>query len=662
MAERQLPPVTENGWRGMVANSRIAVPQGFVSLAKNFYLDDGVWVGRPGMKKLGATLGGGSKIQGLVHFVELDGTSHVLAFANADMYEYDWETDTWDVTDLSAEGIVMDPSSDLSFANSRGRLIVTDGVSQPWMIGEGVAGTQQATPNADLVASSWTPTPLHESIDDMGAGDGNLISFGAPDTADKAAVGLETATDPLVSTGHVIQARVGKFSAGGATYDLTVELRQGYVNEGSLGTLIATLTEPNISDAEQTTYSYTLSGTEADAITDYSDLQLRWWFTDNADGGDRALEVDFLRIELPDADTGGRSFTVLSNAPIARGVVIYYDKVFFFDIPGEENEFEWSNEGDPINGYEPDNQVWEFAQTDAGRIRGMMPFNDALNILKEDSAAMLMGAVDEEFRTNAVREGLSETEGTVALRATAILEGNGYFLSQNGPRVSVSGQRMQSIHETEEDGKDMIRDVLQIIDHSSWEDTISFVDRRRKLVGWIVPTTEHTGLRYAIVFGVDSKAFQVFEWDESFSFSATASVEDPDGDEFVLLGTESGEVYLWGGDSEYNDGSAPIELQIRSREHGVSSPTVTKRMVDSSFLFNLETDVLAEIRPMHDGVTDQGRLFGKKDRTGRFRYRRGMNAIGYTVGWEFFMRQLGMTITLERAVVVNTTVSVHPSW
>lgn len=78
----------------------------------------------------------------------------------------------------------------------------------------------------------------------------------------------------MSSSGHVIRARLAKDASGGAQIDATVQLRQGYVSEASLGTLIATLTQANVTNTF-TTYSYTLSAAEADAITDYTSLFLR---------------------------------------------------------------------------------------------------------------------------------------------------------------------------------------------------------------------------------------------------------------------------------------------------------------------------------------------------------------------------------------------------
>lgn len=139
---------------------------------------------------------------------------------------------------------------------------------------------QFARPDADLVDGTWTEddgttTDMFAEIDEAAADDNDYVkSVAAPSNA-AMAVGLGNVTDPVSSAGHVIRVRARQGVAGGVPVDMTVELRQGYTNEGSQGTLIATLTQADVADSF-TDYSHTLSGAEADSITDYNDLQLRF--------------------------------------------------------------------------------------------------------------------------------------------------------------------------------------------------------------------------------------------------------------------------------------------------------------------------------------------------------------------------------------------------
>jgi len=141
---------------------------------------------------------------------------------------------------------------------------------------------QFARPDADLSIgeSAWedeggATTSLWESIDEVAAADGDFVRSELSPSTSQYVARLSDVEDPLVSTGHTLRARFAKDAAGGSQIDMVAQLRQGYVNEGTPGTLIATLTQTDV-DENFTTFSTTLSGGEADSITDYTDLAIRF--------------------------------------------------------------------------------------------------------------------------------------------------------------------------------------------------------------------------------------------------------------------------------------------------------------------------------------------------------------------------------------------------
>jgi len=58
--------------------------------------------------------------------------------------------------------------------------------------------------------------------------------------------------------------------------DFTQQLRQDYVSEASMGTLIASQSRTGVTSTTWTNSEYTLTGAEADAITDYTKLYYRF--------------------------------------------------------------------------------------------------------------------------------------------------------------------------------------------------------------------------------------------------------------------------------------------------------------------------------------------------------------------------------------------------
>lgn len=144
---------------------------------------------------------------------------------------------------------------------------------------------QYAVPSADIVDGTWlnqaaSATDIYLSIvpgtpGSIGAGDDTTYAESvANPTAAPYSFELSTIEDPASSSGHILRWRRAKDAAGGGQIDLTVELRMGFVSEGSMGTLITTNADTDLSDTEATTTD-ALSGGEADSITDYSDLQGR---------------------------------------------------------------------------------------------------------------------------------------------------------------------------------------------------------------------------------------------------------------------------------------------------------------------------------------------------------------------------------------------------
>ncbi len=139
---------------------------------------------------------------------------------------------------------------------------------------------QYARPSADTYIGGYKDqadgtTNIYQALDETSASDADYVKSADAPASAPYVTKLSTVEDPVSSSGHVVRYRYAKNSAGGAQIDLTVQLRQGYVNEGSPGTLIKEWAHTNISETF-TTQAQTLSAGEADSITDYSSLYLRF--------------------------------------------------------------------------------------------------------------------------------------------------------------------------------------------------------------------------------------------------------------------------------------------------------------------------------------------------------------------------------------------------
>jgi len=139
---------------------------------------------------------------------------------------------------------------------------------------------QFGRPTTDTTRDNWeeddaSTTNIFDQIDESVADNADYIRTQLTPTSDVYVTKLTSLTDPVSSTDHTVRYRYGKDVASGDQIDIIVQLRQGYVNEGTPGTLIAAQTHTNVSSGF-TDGSITLSGAEADAITDYTDLYLRF--------------------------------------------------------------------------------------------------------------------------------------------------------------------------------------------------------------------------------------------------------------------------------------------------------------------------------------------------------------------------------------------------
>lgn len=125
---------------------------------------------------------------------------------------------------------------------------------------------QTSRPDSDIASTGavGVPTPgagsgiyarLAENVDTSYA---QLSDLGS------VQVGTAALVDPLSSTGHVVRYRAA-YAGGAASGQVTVTLKQGAVTVASwVDVLTASFAD----------YSHTLTGPEADAITDYGDLNL----------------------------------------------------------------------------------------------------------------------------------------------------------------------------------------------------------------------------------------------------------------------------------------------------------------------------------------------------------------------------------------------------
>lgn len=173
---------------------------------------------------------------------------------------------------------------------------------------------QFGRPISNITTTNFTGG--YAEIDESSASDTDF-AYGADNSVATLEVALtSTLSDPGSSSGHTFRYRVAKsdggvIDGGGNSVDITAHLYQGT-------TLIASDTT-RTTTGTWTQYELTLSGAQADAITDYTDLRLR--FVTTSSGGPpndrRGGAVSWAELEIPDASINQNLTTQL--ATLSRG-------------------------------------------------------------------------------------------------------------------------------------------------------------------------------------------------------------------------------------------------------------------------------------------------------------------------------------------------------
>lgn len=152
---------------------------------------------------------------------------------------------------------------------------------------------QYGRPDSDVSFDAcWSGTYLY--IDEETYSDSDYLTCDMATNGD-AEVGLSNVTDPASGSGHTVRFRAWQQNTVNQR-TLQVELLQG-------STVISTYSAFNL-PTSATSYSWTLTSTEADNITDYTDLRLRFTAGGNVDPPGKnqaAVYVSWAELEVPDA-------------------------------------------------------------------------------------------------------------------------------------------------------------------------------------------------------------------------------------------------------------------------------------------------------------------------------------------------------------------------
>ena len=149
---------------------------------------------------------------------------------------------------------------------------------------------QFARPDSDISSSIyWSGS--YTLIDEVTPDDGDYLT-GAENGNGTSEKGLSDLADPISDADHTVRFRAWQENST-RIRGLTVTLVQG-------STTIAAYSTGDLPKGTPTAFEFTLTGAQADSITDYTNLRLRFTSTgDTASGGRSYVYVSWAELEVP---------------------------------------------------------------------------------------------------------------------------------------------------------------------------------------------------------------------------------------------------------------------------------------------------------------------------------------------------------------------------
>lgn len=174
---------------------------------------------------------------------------------------------------------------------------------------------QYARPIADTLVGAWTNAAnatanLWQSIDEDPADDADFAQSSLT-VNDAYEVRLSAVDAALIGRGHILRVRARKNQAAGNTRGVTIELRQGATVIASQSIADLTVLWP--------TAPLALTPAQAAAITDYTDLRVRFTATGTVSGNAatrRRVQVSWAQLRVPEATFG--AVATLTGPPVWR--------------------------------------------------------------------------------------------------------------------------------------------------------------------------------------------------------------------------------------------------------------------------------------------------------------------------------------------------------
>jgi len=304
---------------------------------------------------------------------------------------------------------------------------------------------------------------------------------------------------------------------------------------------------------------------------------------------DKLLVTDGTNVPWTWDDT---NFVALANSPVAYGPpALYYAKVFFIKNT-ERSTLVWSEENDPVTGYEAGgyNNAWTLGQTDQDPLERLVGTNYALIVFRARSTTSISGQVTPNFTSSGTRDGISSTIGTTS--DPVYVGQNIYFRDADYRpwRLAIANRAISPLIGLQET-------------YTGWDNSNFLLESSFHLPGMEVVglTITESGETYPNkIIAIDNRSQEIIGLWAGFDSQTSATVRDDDGFPVLMHGTKDGYSYkhgtafgsLW--DDEDNAATTAIEHIVEGSAMGYDAKTA-KFFYRIIALLRVKSEVTLEI-------------------------------------------------------------------
>ncbi len=240
-----------------------------------------------------------------------------------------------------------------------------------------------------------------------------------------------------------------------------------------------------------------------------------------------------------DGTAGAGGLTSLTNAPVIYGQpTVYYAKLFGIKNTARST-IVWSEENAPATGYEAGGyaNAWTLGQTDQEPLFALVGTNDALYYLRSRSTGVISGAVNSDFVTAGVHDGVSGLVGTQSPGCTVYYEGRIYFPDANfQPHVIIPGSGVEPLWGD-------VRETVLGMDRAYVTSAVGVYDASTKMVLLGEVATGQTIPSVQFVFDPKQGIGQAVALWRGFTFQAMALVKNATGQPLLMHLSDDGYAY-----------------------------------------------------------------------------------------------------------------------